>query len=529
VLQVRELSVEVGGRLTLVDASFSLHAGDKVGLVGRNGAGKTSMLKVIAGAAPAASGTVVRPEGLGYLPQDPPPRGAGLDGSALAHVLSGRGFDSEARKLEELRVKVDNDPSERNVRAYGNAEDAFRAVGGYSAESEVRRICAGLGLGNDRLDLPISALSGGERRRAELARILFAGTTTLMLDEPTNHLDVDAKSWLMNFLRSFRGALLVISHDLELLDQAITRVLHLDDGELIEYKGTYTQYRRARAADEERHAKIAARQESEIRRLSTLADSMRHQTAKRARIAKSLDKRVEKLEGNKVERLKREQTLRVKLPDPPHAGRTVLEVVDLAKAFGPKVVFEDVTFDVERGSRLLVLGLNGAGKTTLLRTIVGELEPELGETQLGHEVSMGYYAQEHEGITPGRSVIEHVREEAPLPDQYVRNLLGMFGLRGELAFQDGGTLSGGEKTKLALAMLVAGKHNLLLLDEPTNNLDPPSRTAIGAALRDWKGAMVLVSHDVEFVAELAPDKVLLMPDGVVDYWSDDLIDLVALA
>jgi ATPase subunit of ABC transporter with duplicated ATPase domains len=235
------------------------------------------------------------------------------------------------------------------------------------------------------------------------------------------------------------------------------------------------------------------------------------------------------MEGSKVERLKREQTLRVKLPDPPHAGRTVLEVVDLAKAFGPKVVFEDVTFDVERGSRILVLGLNGAGKTTLLRSIVGELEPELGEVQLGHEVSMGYYAQEHEGITRGRSVIEHVREEAALPDQYVRNLLGMFGLRGELAFQDAGTLSGGEKTKLALAMLVAGKHNLLLLDEPTNNLDPPSRTAIGSALRDWKGAMVLVSHDVEFVAELAPDKVLMMPEGVVDYWSDDLIDLVALA
>jgi ATPase subunit of ABC transporter with duplicated ATPase domains len=188
-----------------------------------------------------------------------------------------------------------------------------------------------------------------------------------------------------------------------------------------------------------------------------------------------------------------------------------------------------VTFDVGRGSRLLVLGLNGAGKTTLLRTIVGELEPDLGEVSLGHEASMGYYAQEHEGINAGRTVIEHVRDQAAHPDQYVRNLLGMFGLRGELAFQDAGTLSGGEKTKLALAMLVAGRHNLLLLDEPTNNLDPPSRTAVGAALREWKGAMVVVSHDIEFVSELAPDRVLMMPDGIVDYWSDDLRDLVALA
>jgi ATPase subunit of ABC transporter with duplicated ATPase domains len=529
VLQVRDLDVEVGGRLTLLDASFSIHPGDTVGLVGRNGAGKTSLLKVLAGDAAPAGGTIKRPSNLGYLPQDPPPRGAGIDGTALAHALSGRGIDTAARRLEELRVRVDDDPSAKNVKAYTNAQEAFERSGGYAAEAEVRRITAGLGLGADRLDLPISALSGGERRRVELTRILFAGGDVMLLDEPTNHLDVDAKQWLMNFLRTFRGGLLVISHDLALLDQAITRILHLDEGEMIEYRGTYSQYIAARKADEERHAKIAARQESEIRRLSTLADSMRHQTAKRARIAKSLDKRVERLASQKVEVKKSVSSMRVALPEPPHAGRVVLEVVDLAKAFGPKVVFEDVTFDVGRGERMLILGLNGAGKTTLLRTIVGELEADLGEVSLGHEATMGYYAQEHEGITAGTSVIEHMREESGLADQSLRSLLGMFGLRGELQFQDAGTLSGGEKTKLALAMLVSGKHNLILLDEPTNNLDPPSRTAIGNALRDWKGAMVLVSHDAEFVAELAPNRVLLMPDGVVDYWSDDLMDLVELA
>jgi ATPase subunit of ABC transporter with duplicated ATPase domains len=300
-------------------------------------------------------------------------------------------------------------------------------------------------------------------------------------------------------------------------------------GRLVEYRGTYSQYLVARNDDEERRAKIAAREESEIRRLRALADSMRHQTDKRARTAKTLDHRVEKLVAQKIEARRSERTLRVKLPEPPRAGRTVLEVVDLAKAFGPKVVFEDVTFDVGRGERLLVLGLNGAGKTTLLRTIVGELRADLGEVRLGHDVSLGYHAQEHEHIEPGRTVLDHVRADSTHPDQYLRGLLGMFGLRGELAFQDAGTLSGGEKTKLALAMLVRGRHNLLLLDEPTNNLDPPSRTAIGGALRDWKGAMVLVSHDVEFVTELAPDRVLLMPEGVVDYWSDDLVDLVELA
>jgi ATPase subunit of ABC transporter with duplicated ATPase domains len=410
VLQVRELAVEVGGRFTLTDASFSLHAGDKVGLVGRNGAGKTSLLRVLGGAVPAAKGVVLRPDRVGFLPQDPPARGAGVDGTALSHVLSGRGLDTQTHRLEELRVKVEADPSPKNVKAYGNAQDTFASAGGYAGESEVRRIVAGLGLPPDRLDLPISALSGGERRRAELARILFAGGDLMLLDEPTNHLDVDAKAWLMSFLRTYRGALLVISHDLALLDQAITRILHLDEGEMIEYRGTYSQYLVSRKADEERRAKIAVRQESEIRRLSTLADSMRHQTQKRARIAKTLDRRVDKMSANKIELRHGDHTLRVKLPDPPHAGKVVLEVSDLAKAFGPKTVFEDVSFQVGRGERLLVLGLNGAGKTTLLRSLVGELEVELGEVELGHGASMGYYAQEHEGLTPGRSVIDHIRE-----------------------------------------------------------------------------------------------------------------------
>jgi ATPase subunit of ABC transporter with duplicated ATPase domains len=529
VLQARDLAVEVGGRLTLTGASFSLHAGDKVGLVGRNGAGKTSLLKVLAGDADPATGVVLRPRHLGYLPQDPPARGDGLDGMAIAHVLSGRGLDESARRVAELHRRVDADPSPRNVRAYANAEDAFRMAGGYAADAEVRRIAAGLGLASDRLDLPIHTLSGGERRRVELARILFAGDELLLLDEPTNHLDVDAKQWLMSFLRNFRGALLVISHDLALLDQAITRVLHLDEGDLVEYRGTYSQYRVARRADEERRERLATRQEAEIRRLKSLADVMRRQTESRAKTAKALDTRVQRLQAQRVERAKAERTLRVKLPEPPRSALVALEVTDLAKAFGPKVVFEDIAFDVGRGERLLVLGLNGAGKTTLLRTLVGELEPDLGEVSIGAKTSIGYYAQEHEGITAGRSVVEHVRDVSGLADQYLRGLLGMFGLRGDLAFQDAGTLSGGEKTKLALTMLVAGKHNLLVLDEPTNNLDPPSRAAVGTALRGWKGAMVLVSHDTEFVAELEPNRVLLMPEGTVDYWSDDFLDLVSLA
>jgi ATPase subunit of ABC transporter with duplicated ATPase domains len=373
-------------------------------------------------------------------------------------------------------------------------------------------------------------LSGGERRRVELARILFAGTDVLMLDEPTNHLDIDAKTWLMGFLRDFRGALLVVSHDLDLLDESITRVLHLDEGQMVEYKGTYSQYQVARVADEERQRKLVTRQQSEIKRLADLADSMRHQTAKRARTAKSIDKRVERLQTHAATGPGRgDRKYRVRFPEPPRAGRVVLEADGLAQAYGGPPVFEDVTFAIERGERVLVMGLNGAGKTSLLRILAGRSTQVAGEYRTGLGVVPGYYAQEHEGIHAGVPVINHMKEASDAPETELRALLGMFGLSGDIAFQDAGTLSGGEKTKLALAQLVAGRHNLLLLDEPTNNLDPPSREAIGSALAAWPGAMIIVSHDAGFVAQLAPDRVLMMPEGVEDRWSEELIDLVALA
>ena len=528
-LQARSLSVEVGGLRTLTDASFSLRAGDTVGLVGRNGVGKTSLLKVLAGEAPAAGGVVLRSDAVGYLPQDPKPRGKGADTTSLTHVLSGRGLDTAARRIEVLRARVEADPTDANVAKYARAEEQFGFDGGYTGESEARRIAHGLGLPDDRLDLPLTALSGGERRRVELARILFAGSELLLLDEPTNHLDTDAKQWLLKFLRSYRGALLVVSHDLQLLDEGITRVLHLGDGEITEYRGTYSQYLVSRAADEERLRRVVTQQQSEIKRIKGLADTMRGQTAKRAKTAKSLDTRVARMQRDALEGPKRESGILVRFPEPPRPGATVLRVEGLKKGYGGPPVFADITFEVGRGERLLVMGLNGAGKTSLMRILAARTEADSGSIELGHKVSVGYYAQEHEGIFPGRSVLSHLADQASLPSQEQRNLLGTFGLRGEIAHQDAGTLSGGEKTKLALAQLVAGRHNTLLLDEPTNNLDPPSRDAIGDALSRWPGAIVLVSHDADFVARLAPDRVLLMPEGDLDYWSDDLLDLVELA
>ncbi len=257
---------------------------------------------------------------------------------------------------------------------------------------------------------------------------------------------------------------------------------------------------------------------------------MRGQTAKRARVAKALDKRAERIRTVQVVAPTRQRSLTVRFPKPATAARTVLEVSDLARSFGRVDVFADVNFSIGRGERLLILGLNGAGKTTLLRILAGVDEPDLGGLRWGLHTKAGYYAQEHEGIHQGRTLLEHMRETgAEHGDPALRNVLAMFGLAGEKVHQDAGTLSGGEKTKLALAQLCTGANNVLLLDEPTNNLDPPSRTAIASSLASWPGTMLVVSHDAEFVEALAPDRVLLMPDGTIDHWHEEMLELVELA
>ncbi|MGQ0430999.1 MAG: ABC-F family ATP-binding cassette domain-containing protein [Microthrixaceae bacterium] len=534
-LQVRELAVEVGGSVIMDGVSFSIRARDKVGLVGRNGAGKTSLLKVLGGGTDPFAGVVHRTGGLGYLPQDPKIEGVDDSTTAIRHILSGRGFDEAMTRLEKLRLQMEEDPSERAVDRFTRAEETFNNEGGYAAEAEVHRISAGLGLDADRLDLPISALSGGQRRRVEIARILFAGSDVLLLDEPTNHLDSDAKEWLLSFMRAYRGALLVISHDLDLLDEAITRVLHLDRyddaslGTMEEYKGTYSQYLVAREKDEIRLAKVAQRQAKEIDRLQTLVDRFGAKASK-ASMAHSIEKRIVRLESTAVEASKGNRSVHVRFPPPPQSGRVALEGADLAVHYGDLEVFRDVDFAVERGERLLIMGLNGAGKTSLLRVLAGELQATAGSFHLGHNVVAGYYAQEHEGIHAGRTILEHLREQVPqAPDPMLRSIVGAMGLTGDKVHQDAGTLSGGEKTKLALGILVAGRHNLLLLDEPTNNLDPGSRVAVAEGLRGWPGSIVLVSHDAQFVRDLEPNKVLLMPDGTLDHWADSYLDLVELA
>jgi ATPase subunit of ABC transporter with duplicated ATPase domains len=537
-LQVQNVTVEVGGKNVVQGATFTVMARDKVGIVGRNGAGKTSMFRVLGGENDPAAGKVMRSGAFGYLSQDPRTSPEQEERSAIGHVLSGRNIDSDLARLEKLRVVMEKDPSDKNVAKFSKAEEEFTLKGGYSAESEARSIAAGLGLKEDRLDLALGVLSGGERRRVELARILFAGSDMLLLDEPTNHLDIDAKTWLLNFLRNYKGALLVISHDLELLDEAITRVIHLDrpdeddTGMVFEYRGTYTQYKRSRAEDESRAEKKALLQAKEVARLQEVVDRFGAKASK-ATMAHSIEKRIARIEGESTGMRKKDRALTVKFPPPPQSGITVVTTKGLSKGYGGPAIFEDVSFDLGRGERLLVLGLNGAGKTSLLRILAGATKANIGDIEWGYKVEVGYFAQEHDTLDPNQSLIWHMRRELPagsaLTETQMRALLGMFGLQGSKVFQESGSLSGGEKTKLALAMLMVGRNNVLLLDEPTNNLDPASREAVADALESWPGSIIMVSHDEEFVQRLKPTKVILMPDGQVDYFSKEWLDLVSLS
>jgi ATPase subunit of ABC transporter with duplicated ATPase domains len=362
----------------------------------------------------------------------------------------------------------------------------------------------------------------------ELARILFAETDVLLLDEPTNHLDLDAKAWLIEYLSTYRGGMLVVSHDLPLLDEAITSVLALEHGEIEAYRGNYSHYlverdrRRVQKEKERRHQDEAiARLEENIRRFKGSSEKM-------AKVARAMETRVERLKRELVEVQKSGKRVKVSFPQPEPSGRVPLAVTGLAKSFGENLVFVDVEFAVERGERMLLIGLNGAGKTTLLRILAGEESADLGEVSLGPKATVGYYAQEHEQILGGVTVFDHMRRAARLTDQMMRSMLGHFLLADKID-QDAATLSGGEKTKLALAMLVASRPNVLLLDEPTNNLDPQAKEALLDALTIYEGTVVMVSHDTEFVAQLTPDRAVLMPEGELRFFDEELLDLVALA
>jgi ATPase subunit of ABC transporter with duplicated ATPase domains len=381
------------------------------------------------------------------------------------------------------------------------------------------------------LSQTLGTLSGGQRRRIELARILFSDAQTLLLDEPTNHLDADSIVWLRGFLANHQGGLIVISHDNELLEATVNRVFHLDANRqtLDIYNVGWKAYLTAREDDERRRKRDRANSEKKATVLQDQANRMRAKASK-AKAAQSMLKRAEKmLDGLETERVA-DRVAKLRFPTPAPCGKTPLMAEGLSRSYGSQEIFTDVDLAIDRGSKVVVLGLNGAGKTTLLRILASVDKADTGELQPGHGLKIGYYAQEHETLDASRTVLENMRTVSPdLNDTQMRSVLGSFLFSGDAVNKLAGVLSGGEKTRLSLAMLVVSAANVLLLDEPTNNLDPASRAEILDALAHFEGAVVLVTHDEGAVTALNPERVLLLPDGVEDLWNADYLDLIALA
>lgn len=531
-IAVTDLEIRIGARVLMSGVNFRVAKGDKIGLVGRNGAGKTTLTKILAGDGQPDVGSVERIGEIGYLPQDP--RSGDPEELAKNRILNARGLGDLLTQMEKASLdmgSVDEQVYDKAMRKYGILEEQFQSAGGYAAEAQAAAIASNLGIKEHILEQQLKTLSGGQRRRIELARILFSNAETMILDEPTNHLDADSVIWLRDFLKTYQGGLIVISHDVDLIGETVNRVFYLDAirGVIDCYNMGWKHYLKQRESDEERRKRERANAEKKASTLQLQAARFGAKASKAA-AAQQMVKRAEKLLGSLEEVRETDRVAKIKFPDPAPCGKTPLMATNLSKSYGSLEIFTAVDLAIDKGSKVVIIGLNGAGKTTMLRMLAGIDKPDTGEIIEGHGLKVGYFAQEHETLDVSKTVLQNMQRSAPhLADTDARKVLGSFLFTGDDVDKPAGVLSGGEKTRLALASLVVSSANVLLLDEPTNNLDPASREEILRALSTFTGAVVLVSHDEGAVLALNPERVLILPDGDEDLWNDSYAELIALS
>jgi ATP-binding cassette subfamily F protein 3 len=507
-LRVQSLSKAYGGRTLFEGVQLDLRAGDRVGLVGRNGEGKTTLLRVLAGLEPPDDGRVILEGGatIGYLRQevDTTSSQTVIDEVRTAHAPL-RTLEARMRELEAeiaSRGEVPRGLAER----YDAARQSFERAGGFSAEAELRATLVGLGFASERWEVPLRTLSGGWIMRAELAKLLLARPSVLLLDEPTNHLDLPSIQWFEGVLAGYPGAVVVVSHDREFLDRHATRIVEIERGRITSYPGNYSEYER-RVVEERTQASSRARHlDARIAELERFVERFGAKASKAAQ-AHSKEKMIERLRAER-ERLLPEASarrLRFRFPPAPRSGQSVLRLEGAAKRFGDARVYESLDLELERGQRVAVVGPNGTGKSTLLRLAAGSLEPDRGTRELGHNVRDAFYAQHQlDALDPSRTVLEEVESAAPLTAvPRLRTLLGVFLFSGDEIEKRVSVLSGGEKARVALAKLLLAGANFLILDEPTNHLDIQARDVLAAALSGFEGTMLFTSHDRRFIGALA--------------------------
>ncbi len=500
------INKQYGKQLIFVDASFQLNPGEKVGLVGPNGAGKTTLFRMIVGEEEPDEGTVTVPKRLhiGYFRQDVEEmKGRSVLDEAIAG--SGRAGDLH-HELEELQRAMEDpgraDEMDRVLQRFGEVQEEYEHLDGYALEAQAREVLHGLGFQDDQIDGDVGALSGGWKMRVALARVLLGRPDVLLMDEPTNHLDIESIIWLEQFLKSYPGALLMTSHDREFMNRIVTKIAEIDAGEIVTYSGDYDFYERERAIRETNQQAAFARQQAMLAKEQRFIDRFRTHAAKAAQVQSRI-KALDKIE--KVELPKKRHVVKFEFRVPPRSGDQVAVIEDLHKRFGSRVIYDGFSLTVRRGERWAVMGKNGAGKTTLLKMIAGAIEPDEGSVRLGASLSMGYFAQQSlDVLDPELTVIEQLQKDFPQDGLgSLRNLAGAFQFSGDDVDKSIRALSGGEKSRLAMARMLYNPPNFLVLDEPTNHLDLATKEMLVEALKEFEGTMIFVSHDRTFLRGLS--------------------------
>ncbi|MDZ4802157.1 MAG: ABC-F family ATP-binding cassette domain-containing protein [Bryobacteraceae bacterium] len=505
-ISLSNINKQYGRQLIFVDASFQLNPGEKVGLVGPNGAGKTTLFRMIIGHEGADEGEVTVPKRLtiGYFRQDVEEM---TGRSVLDEAIAGSGRVGDLHhELEDLQRAMEDpgraDEMDKILDRFGEVQEEYEHLDGYGLEAQAREVLHGLGFGEEQIDGDVGALSGGWKMRVALARVLLGRPDVLLMDEPTNHLDLESIIWLEQFLKSYSGALLMTSHDREFMNRIVTKIAEIDAGEIISYSGNYDFYERERAIRETNQQASFARQQAMLAKEQRFIDRFKAHAAKAAQVQSRI-KALDKIE--KIELPKKRQVVKFDFRVPPRSGDQVAVIDDIHKSYGERVIYNGLSLVIRRGERWAVMGRNGAGKTTLLRMISGASTPDAGEVRLGASLRMGYFAQQSlDVLDPDLTVIEQLQKDfsqdglGPL-----RTLAGAFQFSGDDVDKKIRALSGGEKSRLAMARMLYDPPNFLVLDEPTNHLDLATKEMLIDALTDFEGTMIFVSHDRTFLRGLS--------------------------